>query len=183
MSPSPHRWRDRTRLPVAVAVRATVRARLRLSVAASGIDPFRDRVAGGWILSESKCMQELMNHDDLGRRAIPLKRESELVSANAYERRPGSGERQRLTPAALWGSAIVEEPQQIEGLSRTLPACHQPGRKVLARLIGKVGENVLAAGACEAVGGAVDRQTHGNQRLDIHESDSPWCLGTRARCQ
>ena len=91
-----------------------------VSVTASDIDLFGDRFAGGWILSEPKSMQELVNHDDFGRRAIPLKRMSELLSAHANEPGPGPCERQRPRAAALPGPAVIEEPQRSERIGRRL---------------------------------------------------------------
>ena len=106
-------------------------------------------------------MQELVNHDDLGRGAIPLKRMSELLSAHANEPRPGPCDRQRPRAAALLGAAVIEEPQRSERIGRRFSGCHQPGRKTLAGFVGKVGEEVLADGAGETGGGALDREPNG----------------------
>lgn len=89
---------------------------VQVSATASGSDLFRDRFAGGWILSEAERMQELMNHDDLGGRAILHKPMSELQAADANDPRAGLCKRQRGARAALRRCAVIDEPQESEGV-------------------------------------------------------------------
>jgi hypothetical protein len=105
-------------------------------------------------------MQELVNDDDLGRPAILQKPISELSSADANEPRAGLCERQRRPRAALRCLAVIEEPQQREGFDWTPPAHFERRREVLAAVIREVGEEILAAGAGETSGGALDRAPH-----------------------
>jgi hypothetical protein len=84
-------------------------------------------MAGGWILSESKRMQELVNDDDLRPLGIPSKRQSESISAHENGRDPGLCERERTTPAAS-GSAAVIIPESIDaGSLGTGAPYHQRG--------------------------------------------------------
>jgi hypothetical protein len=142
----------------------------RKSVTASDIDLFRYRLAGRRILSHPKSVQELVNDDDLRGRAVPFKRTSEMLRADANGRRSGLCERERSISAALRSPAVIEEPQRAKGVEGTFPARRQLGRETLPGLILEVSENLLAAGTGEAGGGTLDRKPHCNSRFDIQES-------------
>src|SRR5262245_28411004 len=116
-------------------------------------------------------MQELVNHDDLGGRAILLILISELPSADANEPRAGLGKGQRRARAAARRRAVIEESQNTEGLGCTLLARRKRGREALAALIGKVGEEVLAAGVGETGGSALDCAPHSQSNVALHESE------------
>jgi hypothetical protein len=151
-----------------------------VSVTASDIDLFRDRMAGGWILSESKSMQELVNDDDLRPLGIPLKRQSESISAHENGRGPGLCEREPSTLAALRGSlasrnrndpkasrglfplfASLVERRRPDSSSNSVKRSWQPGRAM-------------------RVAAPPDREPHRQSRFDIPESIDARCLGTGA---
>jgi|SRR6185295_5090887 len=121
-------------------------------------------------------MEELVNHDDLRGRAILLKSLPELRSADANEPRATLGEGQRRAGAALRRRAVIEKSQDTEGLSWTLSARRERGREALAVFIGKVGEKLLAAGAGETGGSALDRAPHSQSNVAVHVSEQHRCL-------
>ena len=133
------------------------RRQIQVLPATSEGDPLRDRLARGWILAEAEGMQELVNHDDLGRCSIASNLVFELLSANANERRAGPCERQPHFGATLRRPAVFDEPQEVEGFGWGLPARRESCREALPKFIGKVGEEPLAARVGETVGCPLDR--------------------------
>jgi hypothetical protein len=125
-------------------------------------------------------VQELVNQDDLGGRAIQQECISEVPSAHVNEPRPGLCERQRDAPAALRRVAVIGEPQRTEGVGWTFPGCHELGREALARCIRKVSEHTLAAPTGESGGGALNREPDGESRFVFRESEKIGRLRTGA---